>query len=226
MRSELVVLLERLVLLLDARPRARGPARPRARSASSARSRARVSTPRQMASSSRRPSASRRTFCASRWSAQKSGSRGALVERGQLLLPWRPGQSRPEVAWTRATRSRISAWSIDDGVGVSSVRLQPRARRSWSSSGRSSMILSAVLLRATTGFTQGQYPLCGHSPAVAVAVEPGGVAAGAAIALTGDQVGERLDRRIRPQPPPVTASRSLSPSAAPRPHAIAGPGPV
>jgi hypothetical protein len=30
--------------------------------------------------------------------------------------------------------------------------------------GRSSMILSAVLLRATTGFTQGQYPLCGQTP--------------------------------------------------------------
>ena len=34
----------------------------------------------------------------------------------------------------------------------------------WSGIGRSSIRRRAVLLRATTGFTQGQYPLCGRTP--------------------------------------------------------------
>ena len=201
--------------------RAPRPARPARRGR-----RARVSSPRQIASSSRRPSASRRTRWASRWSDQKSGweVRSSSAVSSSCLgrkvkdAPRSRGRGPPGLGsargpWTTGCR-------VCDGGG------QPRARRSWSSSGRSSMIFRAVLLRATTGFTHGQYPLCEAFTAVAVAVEPGGVAARAAIALAGDQVGERLDRRGRPQPPPVTASRNPSPSAAPG-HAVdAWPGPI
>ena len=77
------------------------------------------------------------------------------------------------------------------------------------------MIFSAVLLRATTGLTHGQYQLCGHGAAIAIAVEPGGVAAGPAITFAGDEIDERRHPRPRRQPRPgVGFKDNLSPSLA------------
>ena len=47
-----------------------------------------------------------------RWSSQKSGADGWLLERRRGEPACRVGQSRPEVAWIRAARSRMAACSI------------------------------------------------------------------------------------------------------------------
>ena len=78
---------------------------------------------------------------------------------------WRLGQRRPEVAWIRSARSRKRATSIQAATVTPRARLVVTGgRRSLSRIGRSSMMRSAVLLRATTGLTHGQYPLCGQTP--------------------------------------------------------------
>ena len=107
--------------------------------------------------------------------ARRSGRR---ARRG--VLPSGEVKDAPRSRRIRSARSRSSARSIRPGLATS-----------WSRIGRSSISRRAVLLRATTGFTQGQYAVVGADAAVAVAVERGGVAAGPAVALARDQIDER-----------------------------------
>ena len=111
----------------------------------------------------RRPRAARAAPRAGRdqksgWDARSSSARQLLCLGGRSKTPRGRVDPGDQVSDQRVVH-RTTGCPVCLACGG-----QPRARRSWSSSGRSSMILSAVLLRATTGFTQGQYPLCGHSP--------------------------------------------------------------
>ena len=98
------------------RRRHRGRARPRARHRRSRRGARRRPRGRRRGSagratvsiSERRPSASRRTFWAPRWSSQNPGSWVSVVELGDALLPWPRGQRRPEVDRIRSARSRMA----------------------------------------------------------------------------------------------------------------------
>ena len=79
---------------------------------------ARFSSDRHRVISSRRPSASRRTFCAARWSSQKSGlDRAAVQDSATSVAPWRRGQRRPEVDRIRSARSRVDAASTSRAPG-------------------------------------------------------------------------------------------------------------
>ena len=141
------------------RPRARGRPRCRRRAcrrggpASSSRSAARFSSVRQRSTSSRRPSASRTTFCARALVVPEPGLDGAGVELrdagflgGEVKDAPRSTGSAPRGPEWRRRPSSARTW------------------RSWSRIGRSSISRRAVLLRATTGFTQGQYELWGQTP--------------------------------------------------------------
>jgi len=117
---------------------------PVASSLSSTRSSARRWTSCQSASSVRSASASRITRWACCGSSHRSG--WAAWSSNPLRRSVLPPRSKPP-------RGRVDpAGEIADGGGFH----QLLARTSWSRIGRSSMIFNAVLLRATTGLTQGQ----------------------------------------------------------------------
>ena len=122
----------------------------------------------------------------------------------------------------RATRSRTERVSI---------QLVPRLRRSWRSSGRSSMMLQRGLAPCDDGVDTGTVSVMRTDTAVAVAVEPGGIAAGTAITLAGDQVDERriadsasVDRGARlsgqPSLPRCPGVWARSPRAMPTPEGM------
>ena len=117
--------------------RSGGRAAPRGRRRAS-RASARARSPRAGPGPRGRPSARRagRPRSRARWPARRVSRR---------VVPWWRGQRRPEVDRMRSARSRMDA-----GVHYA------RTWRSASSTGRSSISRRAVLLRATTGFTQGQ----------------------------------------------------------------------
>ncbi len=123
---------------------------------------------------------------------------GPRVARPRTRLP-PSGRRAVESRSSLAARSKTPRGRHDPGHEIADGRVvhQVLACRSWSSLGRSSRILSAVLLRATTGFTHGQYELCGHGTAVSVAIEPGGIAARSAVTLAGDEIGERRITDLR-----------------------------
>ena len=124
--------------------------------ASSSASSARWISDFQVASSSRSPSASRNTLPAARWSDQKSGSADSASTSSRRACL---------AARSKAPRGRVNALDQVAQLGqFHQPTLSSLARSSWSMTGRSSMMRSAVLLRATTGLTHGQYPLCGQTP--------------------------------------------------------------
>ena len=121
---------------------------------------------------------------------------------GEALPPWRRGQRRPEVA-------ADAGGEVADG---GRLHLAP-CSQVLEQHGPELDDLERGLAAGDDGVHTGTIRIVRADPAVAVAVEPGGVAAGPTVALTRDQVGERLVTDLRTRAPRETASQfPLSPS--------------
>ena len=135
--------------------------------------------------SSRSASASRRTFWASRWSSQKPGS---------APLPSRSARRR-----SRPARSKTPRGRGDPGGEVADGRLVHLAPCSHLLEQLRPELQDPErrLAAGDDGVHTGAIRIVRTWPAVAVAIEPGGVAAGPTIALARDQIGERLVTELR-----------------------------
>jgi hypothetical protein len=135
--------------------------------------------------SSRSASASRRTLCASRWSSQNPGS-AALASSSERR------RSRPARSKTPRGRGDPGGEVADGGL----VHLAPCSHlleQLWSELED----LERRLAARDDGVHAWAIRIVRTWPAVAVAVEPGGVTAAPTIALARDQIGERLVTELR-----------------------------
>ncbi len=153
-------------------------------SASSSRSSARRSTSRQVLSSSRRPSASRSVRCAARESSQRSGAdaRSSSARRRSALA----SRSKPP-------RGRVDpACEVADGGDLQRL---PRAGV-LEQEGSQLDDLQRRLAPCDDGVDARTVRIMGTWRAIAVTVQPRGVAAGPAVALAGDKVDHGCVRQL------------------------------
>ena len=163
--------LRRQLGVAGLRRRARGVAR---------RSSPRRSRSRHSSISVRRPSASRRTFWAARWSSQKPGSLRQRLELGERALPC--------AARSKTPRGRPDP--LDEVADGGRVHLVPDLGDPGAGSGGARSAAGPSCSGRRRGSRRGS-SVVGADAAVAVAVERGGVAAGPAVALAGDEIDER-----------------------------------
>lgn len=135
--------------------------------------------------SSRSASASRRVFWASRWSSQKPGSAAvasSLARRRSLPARSKTPRGRGDPGGEVADGWLVHLAPCSHLLEQLGSELQDAERR---------------LAACDDGVHAWAIRIVRTWPAVAVAVEPGGVTAGPTIALARDQIGERLVTELR-----------------------------